>query len=786
MVSLISGLGGTAGFGENVLDRNDDSSTLELDVTSIFEDGLNFFGNVFTSLWVNNNGSVTFNGSRSSFTPSVITANNGNPEITPFFADVDTRGGEAATSPGGNSTGSNLVYYDFDTVNDRFVVTWDDVGYFSSNTDLTNAFQLVLTDRNNGNFDIEFRYENVEWTTGDASGGTDGLGGTPARAGYTASTGNPESQLELPASGNEAALLALDDVAGNTGQIGRWFFNVRSGDIAAADIPALPDQGASGWTVGDPHLSTLDGVGYDFQAVGEYVLLRGPADSFEVQARFLPEGENVSITSAIATRLGDVNLMIDATDNSPVSVNGAVTEIANFSSLVVGDDRIYREDDTYTIVYAGADGLINDGDSRVIVHVREDRVDTDIRLNTELLGSLEGLLGDGDGNPENDIALADGTILGQPLNVEELYGQFRDDWRVSDEASSLFTYDTGESLAGFYDPAHPGQIITLADLDPAVRATAEQTALNAGLSVGTANFDNAVLDFALTGDASFISSSLDVSTLSEANFAETFSVVNATASDDRVVIETADRILFDGLDGDDTAVINGSMADFDRSASADRNLLVSVDTLEEINLSSFETIEFDDGTVLLDIQDALPIEFDDGRILDNYAYPLYSAALNRTPDAAGLEFWSNFANSDAIQNIAFDPNLGQSSEVNGQVRLAAEFVSSPEFNTPDTATNDGFVTKLYSNFLGTSTPDQAGFEFWSGVYEDRLNDEIDSGRLPDGVTIFDGANDQFIDVTTEQWAKAWMLRDFASHVDIFDRIEDDVTGGLFVADVDMI
>ena len=190
--------------------------------------------------------------------------------------------------------------------------------------------------------------------------------------------------------------------------------------------------------------------------------------------------------------------------------------------------------------------------------------------------------------------------------------------------------------------------------------------------------------------------------------------------------------------------------------------------------------------MVFDITDALPITFADGGILDNYAYPLYSAALNRTPDAAGLEFWSDFANTDAIQNIAFDASLGQSSEVNGQVRLAAEFVTSPEFNTPDTATNAGFVTKLYSNFLGTSNPDQAGFEFWSGVYEDRLNDEIDSGRLPDGVTIFDGTSNQLVDVTTEQWAKAWMLRDFASHPDIFDRIEDDVTTGLFVSDVDLM
>ncbi|NJM21737.1 MAG: hypothetical protein HC874_26720 [Richelia sp. SL_2_1] len=42
--ALINGLGGSAGFGENVLNANDDNSTEFIDVTSVFESGLNFFG----------------------------------------------------------------------------------------------------------------------------------------------------------------------------------------------------------------------------------------------------------------------------------------------------------------------------------------------------------------------------------------------------------------------------------------------------------------------------------------------------------------------------------------------------------------------------------------------------------------------------------------------------------------------------------------------------------------------------------------------------------------------
>ncbi len=518
-INLISGLGGSAGFGEQLLARNDDSSTGFIDITSIFEDNINFFGREFSGLWVNNNGSVTFNGPRGAYTPNVITGISNNPEITPYFADVDTRGGQVSPTLGGNSTGSNLVYYDFDTVNDRFIVTWDDVGYYSSHTDKLNAFQLILTNRGSGDFDIEFRYEDVNWTTGSASGGSGGLGGTVARAGYTAGTGDPAAFFELPASGNQADMLALDETAGNAGDMGRWEFKVRSGDVVTSNIPPLPPIGVNGWTVGDPHISTLDGVGYDFQAAGEFVMLRGVADpSFEIQARMVPIGNNVSVSSAVATNLGGVAVMVDAQDAIPLQIDGVATTINNFSSIGVGNDRIFREDNTYTIVYAGTDGIVNAGDSRLVVDVFSNRVDIDVRLNTDMAGDLEGLFGDGDGNPVNDIALADGTVLDRPLAFDVLYGQYRDDWRVSDIADSLFTYDGGESLDGFYLPAYPGALMTLDDLDPAVRASAEQAVLNAGLSRGTINFNNAVLDFALTGDSSYIVSSLGVPGISENNY----------------------------------------------------------------------------------------------------------------------------------------------------------------------------------------------------------------------------------------------------------------------------
>jgi len=234
---LVNNLGGTAGFGEGALARNDDDSSGFIDLSSIFPDGLNFFGTNYSGLFINNNGNVTFGFPISTYTPFGLGGNIGVPIIAPFFADVDTRGGATFASPGGNSTGSNEIYYDIDPVTKTFTATWDDVGHFEANNTQKDAFQVSLISRGDGNFDIAFRYENIDWVSGDASGGTNGVGGIAANAGY--SIGDGSNYYELPGSGNQDAMLSLEQRTGNTGEPGLWVFEVRNGSVIAAGNDTL-------------------------------------------------------------------------------------------------------------------------------------------------------------------------------------------------------------------------------------------------------------------------------------------------------------------------------------------------------------------------------------------------------------------------------------------------------------------------------------------------------------------------------------------------------------------
>jgi hypothetical protein len=60
MANLLDGLGGPAGFGENTLYGNDDSSTGLIDLSSIFPGGIQIGSLTYYNFYINNNGNISF------------------------------------------------------------------------------------------------------------------------------------------------------------------------------------------------------------------------------------------------------------------------------------------------------------------------------------------------------------------------------------------------------------------------------------------------------------------------------------------------------------------------------------------------------------------------------------------------------------------------------------------------------------------------------------------------------------------------------------------------------
>lgn len=211
------------GFTGTELFRNDDRSS---PLVSIGFD-INFFGVTRNSLYVNNNGNVTFGRPFATYNPSELDLSS-TEIIAPFLADVDTR-----------DSLSGVVTYGTGRVagNRAFGANWVDVGYFSSKVDLLNSFQLVIVEAGgagSGNFNIEFNYEQIQWEAGDVTG-VDGFGADSARVGY--SNGDGTNLTEFEGSGESGALVdggVFELIAGSVfGGPGRYLFAIRDGKLLA-------------------------------------------------------------------------------------------------------------------------------------------------------------------------------------------------------------------------------------------------------------------------------------------------------------------------------------------------------------------------------------------------------------------------------------------------------------------------------------------------------------------------------------------------------------------------
>ncbi len=243
--TLVDGLGGARGYGTACLSPNDDGSSNEIDLTSAFPGGLEFFGRRHSTAYVNTNGNITFNGPLATFTPDAFPVAD-QPMIAPYWADVDIRGAACSGFGGGLGCGSpttNGVWWHLEP--GRMVVTWDHVGYFSCSDDLQMTFQLIMTEARYcglpGDFDVEFRYTQCGWETGNASGGTDGFGGTPAQIGFDA--GNLSDFVALMGSRVAGISRVACDMS-NVGEPGVWRFRIRRGVVEcpdAGDACTVPD-----------------------------------------------------------------------------------------------------------------------------------------------------------------------------------------------------------------------------------------------------------------------------------------------------------------------------------------------------------------------------------------------------------------------------------------------------------------------------------------------------------------------------------------------------------------
>lgn len=277
-----------------------------------------------------------------------------------------------------------------------------------------------------------------------------------------------------------------------------------SGDGGSGDSDDDPDNGVfpsdgsggdppgTGATRGDPHLITFDGTHVDFQASGEFVVVRSTEDEFELQARQeMPFAtSHVTQNTVIAVRLDGA--VVEVSDDRMVVDGEELDVLAAGESLTTpGGGTV--EGGPGSWVFTWADGTRAHFLGRSVV----------VQLTDERQDAVEGLLGNYDGDPTNDAMDADGeSLFGDgELTFEETYGQLAPAWQVTED-NSLFTYADGDSPATFARDDVPGFGLYVDLLSDQARAEAEEACRDAGVDDPQQLMDCA-LDVGTTGDTSF-------------------------------------------------------------------------------------------------------------------------------------------------------------------------------------------------------------------------------------------------------------------------------------------
>ena len=297
---------------------NDDGSLGPISLGFTF----NLYGVAYTQCYINNNGNLTFTAANGAYSSTGFPNNIA--MVAPFWADVNTL-----------VSGSSTVKYKVSS--GKIVVTWPGVAYYGSTGTpvLLNQFQVVLTDGNDvsiglGN-NVQFNYGDMQWTTGTASSGTAGFGGTPATVGI--SKGNNVNYVQIGRFGLNSSV--YDGGAGNTDGVNYLDYECFSFNVSnASNIP----PSVSGVPTNDTLLVTC-------------------GTTSTLALTFLPPEVNQTVSTSI-----NIGSLCNTTTSTTSGATSVATINVTGASCNVGS--------TYPVTYTATDNFNPVGVTTVTVYVK--------------------------------------------------------------------------------------------------------------------------------------------------------------------------------------------------------------------------------------------------------------------------------------------------------------------------------------------------------------------------------------------------------------------------------
>jgi hypothetical protein len=257
----------------------------------------------------------------------------------------------------------------------------------------------------------------------------------------------------------------------------------------------------SGSSTGDPHLTTTDNFYYEFQGYGEFIALKSTEDNFELQVRQedIDNTGRVTVNTALAVQTGSDVVCVTA-NPTRVYVNNQIQQASVYPLALKNGASITKSttgsQDEYTIKTVNGDVI----SVRIIIN---SWLDYWVALNTNRKGKVFGLLGNYDGNRDNDLRIRDGNSVDASFN--SLYPAFADSWRISAEKDQkLLYYESGKTTASYTKFGFPQNPVVLT---AEKLKLAEAACRNAGVT-NEPFLSSCMYDLAVTNNTAFVQSSI--------------------------------------------------------------------------------------------------------------------------------------------------------------------------------------------------------------------------------------------------------------------------------------
>lgn len=223
------------------------------------------------------------------------------------------------------------------------------------------------------------------------------------------------------------------------------YYSRRPSDDCSDYVPPRPAQGS-----GDPHITTLDGKTFTFNGAGEFLMASTTLHNVTIQARMEVFGDTgASVYSALVIQTNDsakIQVQRSNMNETLILVDGEFLRLSSspIRNYFLKGVRVSVNNDLSEVRLVFTAGI------SVIISINKDVMSFITQMDTKFRGQVIGLLGNMNGDPEDDLRFPNGTLLKNDSSLQDIH-RYGLEWLVA-EKDSIFTYLSPYDYSTYYFP----------------------------------------------------------------------------------------------------------------------------------------------------------------------------------------------------------------------------------------------------------------------------------------------------------------------------------------------